>query len=209
MRITKYLHSCLYIEDKEARVLTDPGIYTYEEKALDMGALKGLDAILITHEHIDHMHIPFVKELLARFPKAQVISNGSVAGILMKEGITVINGNNDFVKPTPVVHERTFDEPSPENLMFEIFDRVAHPGDSISFNTAMDVLALPMLGNSWSMTQAMDKAVSVKPKTVIPIHDWKWKDGARRMYYGRAAKYLAASGIDFRKPEPGEAMEIQ
>ena len=87
MKITKYVHSCLIIEEKGKTVLIDPGSYTAQENALKADELKKPDYILITHEHNDHMHLPLIKEILAKFPKTKIISNNSVAGILAKEGI--------------------------------------------------------------------------------------------------------------------------
>src|SRR5687768_14819540 len=51
MRITKYTHACVRLE-RDGRVLViDPG--TWSEPA----ALIGADAVLVTHEHADHIDI--------------------------------------------------------------------------------------------------------------------------------------------------------
>src|SRR4051812_48247483 len=89
MTISKHLHSCLLIGDNGKTVLIDPGVFTYQEKALDIQSLSGLDYILITHEHPDHMHVPLIKELLTKFPKAKIVSNPSIESILRKEQLVV------------------------------------------------------------------------------------------------------------------------
>ena len=48
MRITKFGHACVRIEHEGTTVVLDPGVFT------DREALDGADAILITHEHVDH-----------------------------------------------------------------------------------------------------------------------------------------------------------
>ena len=51
MRITKYTHACIRLE-RDGRVLViDPG--TWSESA----ALTGADAVLVTHEHADHIDV--------------------------------------------------------------------------------------------------------------------------------------------------------
>nr|MBA3249579.1 MBL fold metallo-hydrolase [Geodermatophilaceae bacterium] len=50
MRLTKLGHACLHLRDGDASVLIDPGLWSsgFEN-------LRGLPAILITHQHADHV----------------------------------------------------------------------------------------------------------------------------------------------------------
>ena len=50
MRLTKYAHACVRVEDGGVLVV-DPGIFT------DPEALAGADAVLVTHEHPDHIDV--------------------------------------------------------------------------------------------------------------------------------------------------------
>lgn len=85
-----------------------------------------------------------------------------------------------------------------ENALFDIFGRLTHPGDSLQFNKSCDILALPIQAPWGSFVASVEKAASLKPKIVIPIHDWHWKDSARKKLYDAAKNYLAERGIDFR-----------
>ena len=105
MKISKHLHSCLLVEENGTTVLLDPGVFTYQENALDISKLSALDYILITHEHADHMHVPFLKDLLAKFPKAQIISNPSIEKILRAENITVHTDLSVLPKDTGIQFE--------------------------------------------------------------------------------------------------------
>ena len=57
MRITKFTHACLRIEHDGGVLVIDPGVFTEAE------ALDGADAVLITHEHFDHVDIEALRAL--------------------------------------------------------------------------------------------------------------------------------------------------
>jgi L-ascorbate metabolism protein UlaG (beta-lactamase superfamily) len=78
MKITKFIHSCLIVEIENKNILLDPGSYTAEENALNIEEIDTLDYLLITHEHQDHMHLPFVKQIVKKFPEIKVMSNQSL-----------------------------------------------------------------------------------------------------------------------------------
>ena len=208
MQITKFLHSCLLVEEADKTILFNPGNFTYDAKVFAVNILEKLDYLLITHEHPDHCYPPFIKEILQKFPDVKIISNQSVVELLKKENITASADGDEIVKITPVPHGRVFDREAPANVMFEVFDRLADPGDSLDFTTAKEILALPLLGPSWTVTHAAEKAVELKPKIVVPIHDWHWKDEARKDYYKRLTNFFAEKGIVFKPLETGEIIEV-
>ena len=208
MKISKYNHSCLLVEDQGKTILVDPGNYTYDTKALDINALKNLDAIAITHEHMDHMHIPLIQALLQKFPKVEVFGTNSIKNILAKENIVVNAEGNNFIKMNPVPHEKIFMGPVPENVMVTLFDKFASPGDSLTFDASPEILALPVQAPWGSTTWATETALKVKPKVIIPIHDWHWKDEVRKGIYGWLEAYFKQQNIVFLKPETGQVFEV-
>lgn len=52
MKITKFGHCCLLIEENGVRILTDPGTYSTQQSEV-----KNIDFVLITHEHADHFQL--------------------------------------------------------------------------------------------------------------------------------------------------------
>jgi L-ascorbate metabolism protein UlaG (beta-lactamase superfamily) len=50
MRITKFNHACVRVDDGGSLVI-DPGTWS------EAGALLGVDAVLVTHEHVDHIDL--------------------------------------------------------------------------------------------------------------------------------------------------------
>lgn len=208
MKITKYLHSCLLIEDKEKTVLIDPGVDTYETKSLTSDQLTTLDYILITHEHPDHCHPIFIQELVKKFPQVKIMTNSSVVTLLQTSQINATTTGDEHVKITAVPHERIFDKEAPANVMFEVFGRLAHPGDSITFTTDKEILALPLIGPSWMITQAVEKAVALKPKIILPIHDYHWRDQYRIGYYQRLEAFFKPLGSEFQSLETGKVIEV-
>ena len=59
MKITKLGHCCLIVKEGNITILTDPGSYT-----TDQNTVKGIDIVLITHEHGDHFHVESLKAIL-------------------------------------------------------------------------------------------------------------------------------------------------
>jgi len=208
MKISKYLHSCLLIQKDGISILIDPGSFTFEENALRVDTLEKLDFILITHEHQDHMSVPLLKKILEKFPDVRIITNGAAADLLAKDGIAASIQGTEFIELVPIPHEKVLTL-VPHNTLFHVFGELTHPGDSFQFTETRDVLALPIQAPWGSMVQALEKAAALKPKLVIPIHDWHWKDEARKRLYKMAATYLRDQGVEeFRGLEDGESIDI-
>lgn len=209
MKVSKHIHSCLLVQDEGKTVLLDPGNYSYDEHALPTESLTHLDAIGITHEHMDHMHIPWIKELIAKFPGAQIFSNTAVKAILEKEGMQVNTLGNEYLKMEQIPHEKIFGvNGAIANVKITLFGKLATVGDSLTFDKTPEILALPIQAPWGSTTWAVDTALKVKPEIIIPIHDWHWKDKVREAMYGRLEQLFGAHNIRFLKAETGQVFEV-
>lgn len=208
MKISKHIHSCILLKNLEKTILIDPGNYTYENNGLDVSALSRLDFLLITHEHPDHVYFPLLKQLIKKFPDIHIISNTAVAKLLREQGISVDTLGNDFIKIAPIKHEKIFDFIPPSNSLFTLWNAFTDPGDSLSFTQTADILALPLQAPWGSTVWAVEVAEKVKPKIILPIHDWHWRDDIRIGIYNRLEEYFKKRGITFLKPETGVEFQI-
>lgn len=208
MKITKYLHSCLLVEEQGKIFLIDPGNYSVENEALTIEKLNHVDYLLITHEHPDHMYLPFIKELTKKFQNIQTFSNNSVKQLLEKENITVQTESTDIIKLSPVPHEKIWMGQSPQNCLIAINNQFADPGDSLTFSTSAPIIALPITAPWGSTTWAVETALKIKPKIIIPIHDYQWKEEFKKGIYERLEQYFEQLGISFKKMETGISVEV-
>lgn len=208
MRISKHLHSCLLIEEEGKSLLIDPGSFTSDENALDVNKLQKLDYILITHEHPDHFHLPLIKTIVAKFPHVAIISNTSVVTLLQKEAIKATSEGNAFVTVAKIPHEQLWDRKPPMHVIFTVNNTLTHVGDSHHFTRTSDILGLPIQAPWGSTTHAVNLALKLKPRVIIPIHDWMWKDDFRKAMYQRLQAFFKEKGIDFKTPETGEIMTV-
>jgi len=208
MLVTKFVHSCLLIEEDGKRLLIDPGNYTTEAGVLNISSQEALDYLLITHEHADHMDLTLIKKVTEKFPYLKILSNNSVASLLDKEGIKVSVESDQMVKMELVPHEKVFGSIPPENIMMTVAGKLAHPGDSHHFQTKAPILALPIQAPWGSLTEAVELAERLKPQAILPIHDWHWNDKAREMLYKRLEDYFGKIGIKFVPLKTGEMVEF-
>ncbi len=177
MKITHLGHACLLVETAGARILIDPG-------TLSSGfeGLRDLDAILISHNHEDHLDVPKVVELITANPNAVVLADPesapSINARAVKRGDRIEVGGSviDVLGETHAPIYENF--PGSANVAFVIDDgALFHPGDSFDVpDVKVDVLALPISGPWLKLGDVIEYLRTVSPRVAIPIHEAAWAD---------------------------------
>jgi L-ascorbate metabolism protein UlaG (beta-lactamase superfamily) len=214
MKITKFGHCCLLIEENGVKVLTDPGSYsTLQNDAKDV------DVIVITHEHQDHLHVDSLKEILVNNPDAKIVTNSSVNNILKKENINdaiiVEDGQSGEVAGIKIaghgtIHAEIFREwPSVQNTGYFIGERIFYPGDAFyNPKIPVDILAWPAAGPWLKISEALDYALEVKPKVLFPVHDGMLNENGGGLLKRLGESILEKNGIKFVVLEIGKETEL-
>lgn len=177
MKITKYGHCALLIEHDNTRILTDPGIFS-DESFLK---IENIDAVLITHEHQDHLHIDSLKKILEKNPDVEIFSNHSVGKLLREQGIAfvpvcdkeAISKKGITIEGCGKNHAKIYENFGlVENTGFIINDLVYFPGDSFYVHEKkVPILLVPISGPWMKMSDAIDFVLAMSPIFVIPVHD--------------------------------------
>jgi len=85
MKITKFGHSCLLVEEGAAHILIDPGAFS---KGFE--GLTGLSAVLVTHQHEDHSTVEALAKLRQNNPDVPIYGDeGTVRVMSEKAGLAV------------------------------------------------------------------------------------------------------------------------
>ena len=218
MNISKYIHSCILVEEGTEKILIDPGPFSFLEGKVNPEDFTGIGTILITHKHYDHYDADALKIILRNNPGAQIFCNQDTARALQEAGITaelledgVITRGSFTIKAFFAEHE-PLPIPVPTNTAFLINDTFLHPGDSFDeslFKTTATVLALPVAVPWLTIVAALDFAVRYKPEHVIPVHDGFVIDFFTKRSYALWDTLLTEKGITFHALEkPGECIKL-
>lgn len=212
MTIKKYLHSCLLLEKDGKKLLIDPGTFSFIEGKLKPEDIGPVDAILITHKHQDHFDPDILKQFLDFGPTA-IHTIGDIRTELDKVGISselLTPGDRSMILGFDVqvanAPHGALPIAVPDNAAF-LIDGLLHPGDSFhpAGITSCDTLALPIAAPWATLVAAIEMVDTLKPKTVIPIHDAIIKDFMLERIYNRMLKpLLEERGIAFRPLDIGE-----
>lgn len=209
MRVTKYEHSCLLVEDDDVRILTDPGELTH-----GFVNLTGLSAILVTHQHFDHIDLERIAPLLERNPKAALYADEATAALLSERDIpaqTARHGDRLDVGVEVAVYGGEHAVIHPEipvvpNVGYLIGGRFFHPGDSFTVPDApVEVLGLPTAAPWLKASEAIDYLRAVAPRIAIPIHEGLLARPG--VYYGHYQR-LAPAETEVRLLEPDGHIRI-
>ena len=213
MRITKYGHSCLLVEESNAKILIDPGAFSE-----GFQGLTGIDAILITQEHPDHYDEKKLYELLSKNPQATVITNSGTAELVKKAGIPyriLDDGQSTTIKDVAVEgfgtdHIVIYPSiPLVRNTGYLIANKFFHPGDSYTVPTKpVEILALPTGGPWLKLSDTVDYAKQIKPQIALPIHDGGLNDFGKNLMNNWAKQLLVQEGTTWTVILDGESKEF-
>ncbi|KAB1905556.1 MBL fold metallo-hydrolase [Micromonospora tulbaghiae] len=208
MQVTKYAHSCLRLEHDGAVLVVDPGVFS------DPAALDGADAVLITHEHPDHVDVATLTRALERRP-VPVHGPASLAGVLGDAAealVTVEPGQSFTVAGVPVrayggqhavIHP---DIPVIQNIGYLFADVVYHPGDALFVpdDVQVDTLFAPIHAPWSKFSEVVDFIRAVAPRRAYALHDGLLNDNGFGVL---DRQYTAMSNTDYRRLEPGTRID--
>jgi len=206
LKLTKYKHACVRLSKDGKELLVDPGIWAEDE------VFDGVDAILVTHEHFDHLDADRVKA--SGLP---IWTNAGVAAELgtgLADRITVVKGGESFEAAGFQISAYGNDHAIilPElgipcqNVGYLIEDAVYHPGDSFTKpDREVHTNLVPISGPWFTLPGAVSYVREVAAQQTIGIHDALLSEiglsMGERWVGGQGGKpYLALT--------PGDSVEI-
>lgn len=212
MQLTKFTHACVRLDDGDRSLVIDPGAFSEVEAAVD-----GTSAVLITHEHMDHLEPEKVRAALARDPRLRLYAPSSVTSTLADVGdqaVTVRPGEEfqaggftvkAFGGQHALIHPAV---PVIMNIGY-LVEGVYHPGDSFTVPIgAVSTLLLPTNAPWSKVSEVIDFAVAVRAPRVHQIHDSLISDIGAGLVEGHLGRIAGPHGVEFQHLKPLESVTV-
>ncbi len=169
MKLTKYGHACVRLE-KDGRSWSSTRASSPRDPVLD-----GADAVLITHEHFDHLD---VDRLAAASPawRSAPARRSPPSSADLPGKVQVVRHGDDFqaagfaVKVFGEWHAKNHpDVPIVQNVGFLVDDEVFYPGDALTVpGVEVDTLLVPTNAPWLKLVEMVDYLRDVRPAGPSP-----------------------------------------
>lgn len=219
MKLTKFTHACVRLEREKSVLVFDPGSFSEVDEALD-----GAQAVLITHEHADHLDADAVVAALRARNELELWAPPGVAQTLQARldddaagRVHAVESDSEFVAAGFAV--RAFGGqhalihpliPMVANVGYLVEGNVYHPGDSFVVPDGISVqnLLVPLHAPWSKVGEVIDFVVSVRAPRAFPIHDALLNDAGVTLVENHVTRIGAAYGSTYRHLSPGESVEV-
>lgn len=211
MKITKYEHACLVLDEGGERLVIDPGVF-----ATSFTDFSNIVGVVITHVHQDHFDADKLAAITQLNPNVKIYTVQTVADQWKGQPVaTVVNAGSQetcgpfsldfFGTEHALIHTSI---PKTQNVGVMVNQLLYYPGDSFTVpHVPVDILAVPA-GAPWmAVGEAMDFIVALKPKRVFPSHNAVLSEAGQGFHDGLLE--AAAQGVNaaYLILKPGESLE--
>ena len=206
MRITKFEHACVRIEHDGYVVVVDPGVLTGRE------AVAGATAVLITHEHADHMSVDHLRAIDAPVFTIEAVAK-AIADPAVLERTTIIAPGDSFDVGLPVravgeLHAVIHPEfPRFFNSGYVVTagsEKVFHPGDAFTpAGEDIDVLCVPVCAPWAKISEVLDYARANAAPRNLAIHDMVYSEFGLTIVDPRMEAFVGEGNV-YKRLKPGE-----
>jgi L-ascorbate metabolism protein UlaG (beta-lactamase superfamily) len=213
MQLTKFTHACVRLDDGDRSIVIDPGAFSEVDEAVD-----GTSAILITHEHADHIDAEKVRAALGRDSRLRLYAPNSVTSALADLGeqvVTVAAGDEfeaggfavkGFGGQHALIHPMIA---TIVNVGYLVEGAVFHPGDSFTVPTApVSTLLLPTNAPWSKASEIIDFAISVRAPRAHQIHDGLVNDSWHGIIGTQLGNIAGPHGVEYQYLKPRESVTV-
>jgi L-ascorbate metabolism protein UlaG (beta-lactamase superfamily) len=207
MQLTKYTHACVRLVDGDRRLVIDPGEWS------EPAALDGVSAVLVTHEHPDHVDVDRLRSARAADPTLTIwASAGAAAALGDVDGVVTVAPGDQFtaggfeVRAVGGSHAEIYEGlPGCDNVGF-VIDGAYHPGDALHVpDIEVSTLLVPAAAPWLKLAEALDFVRAVRPGRAYPIHDAMLSDIGLAGY----DRWLAMkANTTYARLAPGESVSL-
>ncbi len=211
MQLTKLGHACVRLQKDGARLVIDPGVWSGTD------VLAQADAVLVTHEHPDHLDADALRAALGSDPGLRLWANASVAGQFGEFGgqVRVVRHGDTFSAAGFDVHVYGRDHarivpeiPVIANTGFAVDGEVFHPGDSFTVPDEKVATVLVPVSAPWlKFGEVADYIGAVGGKQGFAIHDAILSEFGVGLV-SNLLKVVSSPDAPVTRLEPGTTVEL-
>jgi len=211
MEVTKYTHACFTLQKDDKFLVVDPGGFSG-----DFISPENVVAVIVTHEHQDHLDHDHLAEIIDKNPEAIIIGPKQVTDQI-EVFTTQTVGAGDSVEISgfdlkfyggdhAIIHEGM---PHVENVGVMINDLLYFPGDSlVAPDMDVTVLALPLSAPWLKVGEAIDFLTKVAPRQAFPVHEVVYSAAGQGMANRMLKAAAEKTQTEYIILQPGESLTI-
>lgn len=211
MKITKYEHACLDIQQQETRLIIDPGVFS---KSLT--DFTNVHAVVVTHVHPDHFDPKKVNAIIQQNPQVQIATTQEVAEQINYSGVHTPTAGESLV-----MHDITLeffggkhavispDYPAAQNIGVLVDDPLYYPGDSlVPCPKPHKVVAVPTMAPWLKFSEAAEFLQSNIAEQVFPTRNGFINTDGQALYDRLFGSVCEKTGKEYQFITPGSSAEV-